>query len=54
MDKIDPLYKNPFSRIQKLFGADIHWCPFCRLQFYDLRKRAVDKGPRFNTARLDG
>jgi len=36
-DRIDPLYHNPLSLIQALFGASIFWCPFCRLQFYDLR-----------------
>ena len=40
VDHIDPMYKNPLSYLQKWFGAQIHWCPFCRLQFYDLRKRA--------------
>jgi hypothetical protein len=41
VDHIDPMYKNPLSYFQKYFGAAVHWCPFCRLQFYDLRK----KGP---------
>jgi hypothetical protein len=36
-DKIDPLYLNPLSLVQGLFGARIYWCPFCRLQFYDIR-----------------
>jgi hypothetical protein len=36
-DRIDPLYLNPISLVQALFGAHIWWCPFCRLQFYDLR-----------------
>jgi hypothetical protein len=39
-DHIDPMYKNPISYLQKFFGASVHWCPFCRLQFYDLRKKA--------------
>jgi hypothetical protein len=36
-DKIDPLYLNPLSLVQRLFGAHLYWCPFCRVQFYDLR-----------------
>jgi hypothetical protein len=36
-DKIDPLYLNPLSLVQRLLGANIYWCPFCRVQFYDLR-----------------
>jgi hypothetical protein len=39
VDHIDPMYKNPFSYLQKYFRGAIHWCPFCRLQFYDIRKR---------------
>src|SRR5437870_13169023 len=39
IDRIDPMYKNPLSYIQKYFGGHLHWCPFCRLQFYDLRKK---------------
>ena len=40
IDHIDPMYKNPISYLQKFFGGSLHWCPFCRLQFYDLRKKA--------------
>ena len=40
VDHIDPMYKNPLSYLQKFFGAGLHWCPFCRLQFYDLRKKS--------------
>lgn len=39
VDHIDPMYRNPISYLQKWFGANIHWCPFCRLQFYDVRRR---------------
>ncbi len=39
IDHIDPMYKNPFSYLQKWFGAALHWCPYCRLQFYDIRKK---------------
>ena len=51
VDHIDPMYKNPLSYLQKYFGANVHWCPFCRLQFYDVRaripavKRAVPAAP---------
>ena len=36
-DRIDPMYKNPLSLIQVLFGARLWWCPLCRIQFYDMR-----------------
>jgi hypothetical protein len=41
------MYKNPLSYLQKWIGGNIHWCPFCRLQFYDIRKKAptVRRGP---------
>jgi hypothetical protein len=39
VDHIDPMYKNPFSYLQKWFGGNLHWCPYCRLQFYDVRKK---------------
>lgn len=39
VDHIDPMYKNPLSYFQKWFGANLHWCPFCRLQFYDVRMK---------------
>ncbi|MGH9722619.1 MAG: hypothetical protein ACRD8O_20605 [Bryobacteraceae bacterium] len=53
LDKIDRMYRNPLSFFQKYFGAPIHWCPFCRLQFYDLRKRAdaKDRSLVVNTAK---
>jgi DNA-directed RNA polymerase subunit RPC12/RpoP len=41
VDKIDRMYKNLFSYSQKFLGANLHYCPFCRLQFYDLRKRKI-------------
>src|SRR5580704_6203918 len=39
VDHIDRMYKNPISYVQKWFGGSIHWCPACRLQFYDVRER---------------
>ena len=60
VDHIDPMYKNPLSYLQKWFGARVHWCPFCRLQFYDLRKKiptvrrdpSPSPLPATNTAKL--
>jgi hypothetical protein len=48
VDHIDPMYRNPLSRLQKYIGGNIHWCPFCRLQFYDIRKKepTVKRAPR--------
>ena len=42
--------------LAKYFGAPIHWCPFCRLQFYDLRKRVVEGTglQPVSTAKSDG
>jgi len=42
-DRIDRMYKNPFSLIQALVGAPIHWCPMCRLQFFDHRPLASER-----------
>jgi hypothetical protein len=39
IDKIDRMYPNPLSLLQKYFGANLHWCQYCRLQFYDFRPR---------------
>lgn len=39
IDKIESLYKNPLSRIQRWFGATLWYCQWCRLQFFDCRKR---------------
>ncbi len=36
-DYIDRLNRNPLRWIQKLAGASLYHCAFCRLQFYDLR-----------------
>ncbi len=41
VDKIDRMYKNPLSYWQKFLGAELFWCPGCRLQYYDLRKRGA-------------
>jgi hypothetical protein len=36
-DRIDPMYKNLFATAQRLFGAGLYHCRYCRLQFYDMR-----------------
>lgn len=38
-DRIEKLYGNPSSRMQQWLGAPLLYCQFCRLQFYDLRRR---------------
>ena len=42
IDLIDGMYKNPLSYLQKYFGAHLHWCRYCRLQFYDRRVLATE------------
>ena len=42
VDKIDRMYANPLSYVQKFFGASLHWCQYCRLQFYDFRPRIAN------------
>ena len=37
LDPIERLYRNPFSYVQKFFGAPLLYCAPCRFQFYDLR-----------------
>jgi hypothetical protein len=50
-DRIDPLFRAPWSRLQWLLGAPILHCAWCRLQFYDIRplKQAKAAGPRNST-----
>lgn len=36
-DRIDPMYRSLFSMAQRLFGADLYHCRYCRIQFYDMR-----------------
>jgi hypothetical protein len=38
-DHIEGLYRNPISHIQAWFGAPLYYCQYCRLQFYDFRRR---------------
>ena len=37
-DHIDPMYKGPFNLAQRIFGADLYHCRYCRIQFYDRRE----------------
>ncbi len=39
-DHIEHLYRNPLSMMQRWLGAPILYCAYCRLQFYDLRRRS--------------
>lgn len=38
-DKIDRLVRSPYRMLHHLMGGTLYHCAFCRLQFYDLRKR---------------
>jgi len=42
-DRVDQLHKNPFSLLQALFGAPLYHCRYCRLQFYDFRRRVASQ-----------
>lgn len=47
-DKVDSIRKTPASLIARLLGGALYCCSFCRLQFYDLRKRAAVEIDRQN------
>jgi len=40
-DKIDQMYNSPASFVQRMCGADLYHCRYCRVQFYDMRKLAA-------------
>ncbi len=40
-DHIDPLRRTLLSRIQQWLGGNLYHCRYCRLQFYDLRRRIL-------------
>jgi hypothetical protein len=40
LDKIDPMVTGPLNILEHLAGGKLYHCCFCRLQFYDRRKRA--------------
>jgi hypothetical protein len=37
-DPVDSMSTSLVSILQGWFGAELHHCEFCRLQFYDFRK----------------
>ena len=41
IDRVDRLNKNPLRLLLAIFRAPLYHCTFCRLQFWDLRKRAA-------------
>ena len=44
-DGIDRMLWNPLRLTLKLLGGRLYHCEFCRLQFYDLRRRAPSIRP---------
>jgi len=38
-DRIDRVLRTPLSLLQSLIGGSLYHCMFCRLQFYDVRRR---------------
>lgn len=36
-DHVDHLSRHPLSWLQQIFGAPRNKCPFCRMQYHDLR-----------------
>ena len=40
-DHLDHVSKHPFSVIQQILGAPKNKCPYCRLQFHDMRPIAA-------------
>jgi hypothetical protein len=39
-DKIDPMVVGPLNVLERLSGGKLYHCCFCRVQFFDRRKRA--------------
>lgn len=37
-DPVDTMSTSIVSGLQKMLGAELHHCEFCRLQFYDFRR----------------
>jgi hypothetical protein len=44
-DKIDPMDWGPLNWLERLAGGSLHYCCFCRLQFYD-RRKTTPRGAR--------
>lgn len=40
-DPVDTMSTSLVSTLQRIMGAELHHCEFCRLQFYDFRKVAA-------------
>ncbi len=38
-DKIDKMLRSPLRFMHRLLGGTLYHCAYCRLQFYDVRKR---------------
>ncbi len=45
-DWVDSTTQNPLRRTLGLFGFPLYHCTFCRLQFWDWRKRESDVSKR--------
>ncbi len=44
-DYVDPMMYNPLRYGQRLLGAALWHCEYCRIQFYDVRSRKKDPVP---------
>ena len=42
IDRVDRMNKNPLRMLLMVVRAPLYHCTFCRLQFWDVRKRASD------------
>jgi cytoskeletal protein CcmA (bactofilin family) len=51
-DRIDQLESSPFNRIQRVFGAQLYHCIYCRYQFYDRRGMASVPAPKVEQPEL--
>jgi DNA-directed RNA polymerase subunit RPC12/RpoP len=48
-DKIDPLHTGLLNLLERMAGGTLHYCCFCRLQFYDRRVLAPRNSARRKT-----
>jgi DNA-directed RNA polymerase subunit RPC12/RpoP len=53
-DPIDGMRKGVFSFVQRLLGAGLYHCRYCRLQFYDLRSPVAPEPKERAAAPLAG
>lgn len=49
-DKIDKMARSPIRFLHRLLGGTLYHCAYCRLQFYDVRKRKELDKPRDKVA----